>query len=199
VGTHSHPTVVEETSKKYCRGIKIATIHQIKKSDFIKYRMSRILQIIVALSLLSIFIGCPKSNITGNFPSNANFVVDTLIPSISIEAYHDSVRWARVYCIVKYHYTEFSGTLENLSFTYLEINSDFDNKPKTPDPENVFKRWDGGFWIRDSLINIDTATINLTLRGLFYHDTLQSEPIGTFTSKKTMRIPIIRSTIVPGG
>ncbi len=172
--------------------ITIATIHQIKKSNPIKCTMTRIAQIIIALLLFSIFIGCPRSNIIGNFPSNANFVVDTLIPSISIEAYHDSVRWARVYCIVKYHYTEFAGTLENLSFTYLEINSDFVNKPKTPDPKNVFKRWDGGFWIRDSLINVDTATINLTLRGLFYHDTLQSEPIGTFISNKTMRIPIIR-------
>lgn len=154
--------------------------------------MSRNLQIIIALSLLSIFIGCPKSNVVSNFPSNANFVVDTLIPSISIEAYHDSVRWARVYCIVKYHYTEFSGTLENLSFSYLEINSDFDNKPKTPDPKNVFKRWDGGFWIRDSLVNIDTLTIDLTMRGLLYKDTVQSDPVGTFTSKSTVRSLIIR-------
>ena len=154
--------------------------------------MVRIPQTILALSLLSIFIGCPKSNIIGNFPSNANFVVDSTNVSISIERYHDTVQWARVYCVVKYHFTQFAGTLENLSFAYMDTNSEFVNKSHAPDPPNTVKRWDGGFWIRDSLVNIDAITISLTMRGLFYKDTLQSDPAGTFTSKSTIRSPIIR-------
>ena len=169
-----------------------AAIHLLKKSDFIKNKMVRSSQIIIALSMLSIFIGCPKSNITGSFPSNANFVVDSTNISISIERYHDSVQWARVYCIVKYHFTQFAGTLENLSFAYMDTSSEFINKSNSPEPPNIVKRWDGGFWIRDSLVNIDTVTMNLTMRGLFYHDTVQSEPSGTFNSQRTMRIPIIR-------
>ena len=160
--------------------------------DFVIHKMTRSIQIIIALSLLSVLIGCPKNNVIGNFPSNANFVIDSTHASISIEQYHDSVRWARVYCFVKYHYTDFYGTLENLSFDYLGTNSDFVNKPKTPDPPNVAKRWDGGFWIRDSLANIDTATIDWTMRGLMYKDSLHSDPIGTFTSERKIRTPVIR-------
>src|SRR5271169_6123254 len=154
--------------------------------------MIRSLQIIIGLSLLPMFIGCPKSNVSGSWPSNSNFVLDTTIASISIEKYHDSVRWARVYCIVKYHYTKYAGTLENLYFTWNETNTEFTNKPKGSDPSNSVKRWDGGFWIRDSLANIDTAIINLVMRGLLYKDTSYSDPEGTFTSKETLRVPVIR-------
>ncbi len=119
-----------------------------------------------------------------------NFVVDSSAASVSIQNYGGNVRWARVTCTFKYHYLLFRGTLEHLSFSSMGTASEVNNRQRSPDPPNVVKRWDSGFWIPDSLVYDDSATVLCTIRGSLFTADTNAGPAGSYVWMNSITVPI---------
>ena len=147
---------------------------------------------LIGLILITLIIGCSD---TGTYSISDNisgkFVVDSYVVacSMKVNPTSDSL-WGYLPVILKYHFKFWPGTINNINITIVSIGEfGMDLYYADPKPIGTEYTWSYGFWIHNSLSDINTVEVYCNVSGVFGTNGIF---FGTFNWRNKQILPVHR-------
>ncbi|HSP88104.1 MAG TPA: hypothetical protein VLN45_08215 [Ignavibacteriaceae bacterium] len=129
-------------------------------------------KLIFLISSFIIIIGCNKDELTSvNIKGEGKFKVDTLEYLIEKGIAPNDSLWNYVEYTVAYHYENYRGTLNNITFILsdsigIALNIDY----AYPDSINKIISWTDKLWLGKALKTGDSVKVECSMSGAFWEE-----------------------------